>query len=498
MKLCSDLLYWKLKDALGEVDLRGTASSKLALNRPEFYLENTKKFKAGHVYVCSSDHLPVKPQLEEDVCLVCLGRHVNLTAFYNHSSVIVVEAEINIFSLFNLVQGIFDIYEDWEEGLWETLRHGANLSSMIDSSREIFSNPMLLIGSDFRYLAVSDEDYIRNDLGIRLDTKTFDADVMARFLSIQDLKTHIHEPLLMELQGARTLSVNLFDHDEYLGCLTIFEAFRPLHESDSSVAVLFGQILRRAIQQNPVLASSRSAVRHAIHDVIVGNAVDFEHRRALAEENKNKEWICLRFEPKEGIAQLPNAYLTAAIESRHPGSFAFECEGSVAGIFSTNEIDDSSVETLVPLLEQFGLACGVSGTFQDLYEANRAWFQATNAIQNGRNRDVEQIIYHFEDYLLPLLLSSAMSKHAAVSYFPEGLKRLKSHDETSQVSYMQTLKVFLDTEQSVTKTASLLHLHRSTLLDRLDHIKRLLDSDLKDPNFCLVLRILLHAESLQK
>lgn len=40
---------------------------------------------------------------------------------------------------------------------------------------------MLLIGSDFRYLAVTDEEYFQKDLGIRLDTETFDAEKMATF-----------------------------------------------------------------------------------------------------------------------------------------------------------------------------------------------------------------------------------------------------------------------------------------------------------------------------
>lgn len=43
---------------------------------------------------------------------------------------------------------------------------------MLEVSRGIFENPMLLIGSDFRYLAVTDEEYFQKDLGIRLDTET--------------------------------------------------------------------------------------------------------------------------------------------------------------------------------------------------------------------------------------------------------------------------------------------------------------------------------------
>lgn len=60
-----------------------------------------------------------------NVCLVCLGQHWNLNGFYDRCSVIVVEADTDIFRVFNLVQHIFDRYEAWEERLWHILRHGA-------------------------------------------------------------------------------------------------------------------------------------------------------------------------------------------------------------------------------------------------------------------------------------------------------------------------------------------------------------------------------------
>ena len=264
MKLCADILYWRLKEELKAVELHGAGSLDLTLSRPEFYPDRTQTFEKNRVYVCSADHLPARPALSENVCLVCLGQHWNLTAFYDRCSVIVVEADTDIFRVFNLVQRIFDRYEAWEERLWHILRHGANLPQMLEVSRDILSNPMQLIGSDFRYLAVTDEAYFQKNLGIRLDTETFDAEKMATFLSLHDLSTHVHEPLLLELQDTRTLSVNVFDQEEYLGCLTIFEAFRPLRDSDRSLAVFLVKLLRQAIQQNPVLASTRSAVRRAL------------------------------------------------------------------------------------------------------------------------------------------------------------------------------------------------------------------------------------------
>ena len=66
------------------------------------------------------------------------------------------------------------------------------------------------------------------------------------------------------------------------------------------------------------------------------------------------------------------------------------------------------------------------------------------------------------------------------------------------MSYLHTLRVYLDNNLSVTKTAAALFLHRSTLLDRLAHITAMLGRDLKDADYCLTLGIILRAELEQK
>ena len=52
MKLCADILYWRLKEELTGVLFHGRKNSTLVLNRPEFYLDRTKSFEENSVYVC--------------------------------------------------------------------------------------------------------------------------------------------------------------------------------------------------------------------------------------------------------------------------------------------------------------------------------------------------------------------------------------------------------------------------------------------------------------
>ena len=105
MKLCADILYWRLKEELTGVLFYGRKNSTLILNRPEFYLDRSQSFEENSVYVCSADHLPQTPELGENVCLVCLGEHWNLNAYYERCSVILIHGSQDIFRIFNLVPG---------------------------------------------------------------------------------------------------------------------------------------------------------------------------------------------------------------------------------------------------------------------------------------------------------------------------------------------------------------------------------------------------------
>ena len=290
--------------------------------------------------------------------------------------------------------------------------------------------------------------------------------------------------------------MNIFDQEEYLGCLTVFEGSRELRESDKTLALFFSKLLRQAVQQNPVLAGTRTAARRALRSVISGQSIDFEYRRALSVESGKHDWVCVKLTPKSGSTYLPGAYLSAALEERHPGAIAFEFLDSVAAFLSPDQTKGESLDALRPVLDKLGVVCGVSSPFSNLYDANHAWFQASAALQNGLHQG--GTVFRFQDYLLPQLLSGALAGRPTWVYYTEGLKRLKEHDDNSQVSYLHTLRVYLDNNLSVTKTASALFLHRSTLLDRLAHITAMLGSDLKDPDYCLTLGIILRAELEQK
>lgn len=138
-------------------------------------------------------------------------------------------------------------------------------------------------------------------------------------------------------------------------------------------------------------------------------------------------------------SHLSGTYLSAALEERHPGSFAFEFEDAVVEFLPADQVQKESMDSLTSVLEKLGAICGVSSSFTNLYDGNHAWFQASAALQNGLSQEDNSIIFYFQDYLLPQLQQCSGGRPSWV-YYTEGLKRLKKHDDSSQVSYLHTLR----------------------------------------------------------
>ena len=141
---------------------------------------------------------------------------------------------------------------------------------------------------------------------------------------------------------------------------------------------------------------------------------------------------------------------------------------------------------------------GISDPFQDIFSAQLYYLQACSALENGRIFAPGQHVYLFQDYALTELIVNALGRFPIEMYYSDGFRSLIEHDASSSVSYIETLRTYLDKNMSVTKTTASLYINRSTLLERIARIKRELGVDLQDAGERLRLQILLKALQIQE
>lgn len=120
-----------------------------------------------------------------------------------------------------------------------------------------------------------------------------------------------------------------------------------------------------------------------------------------------------------------------------------------------------------------------------------SYFETRCALETGIELEENETCYYFDSVVLSFLLSNSCGDFSSQMIVSPGLVRFARKSEEG-VDYLETLRVYLENECSTTKTARLLYVHRSTLDDRINRIKKYVNLD--TPEDRLYLRICLSLE----
>ena len=111
----------------------------------------------------------------------------------------------------------------------------------------------------------------------------------------------------------------------------------------------------------------------------------------------------------------------------------------------------------------------------------RQYIQASTALDVGSRKKPYLWIHHFNNVALTYILEQSTRRLPGYMLCHEKLLDLQRTDREQNTEYMLTLRTYLEENLNATQAASLLFIHRSTFLYRLDKIKNILDSGLDDP-----------------
>ncbi|MFD1175491.1 PucR family transcriptional regulator [Paenibacillus puldeungensis] len=162
----------------------------------------------------------------------------------------------------------------------------------------------------------------------------------------------------------------------------------------------------------------------------------------------------------------------------------------VASRYQNTPITKEELQQLAHLLGDNSLLCGVSRRFEQLREIKSHYLQALKTIELGRKLKPtgEQIMF-YEDYALYDLLDHCACPEQLQTFCHPALMNLVKYDETYRTFFTATLHQYLIYNCNQSRTASALHIQRSTLLYRLKKIEEIMNIELEQPSFILHLNM---------
>lgn len=506
MKLNADILYLELSSQY-RITMNGPHEKRLTLSRPEFYMDGEDSFLTDHLYLATAEHLPRRPKIQRGAVLVCIGESNALRYFEERLCLITIHNRTDFFKAYHFLQNIFNRYDEWERNLYRDLLKDGSIQLMIRDSFAVFSKSLVLLDSSFHIMASAGNEAKKKEWGSQ-SSGALNAESLSTFLNASDLQTERHGALRIEIKGNRTLCVNLFDRfSQYEGCLCIAYGEEEFNEGEDRLAEFLAGMIETAIEKNPLLVNEEQpSVKSLLRTLVDEQPISQSQRLILNGANLKTDYVCaiLRYANKKN--RIPYGYICDSFEEQFRDSWAFQSDEGVVCFLKTDHEVSGSPSGLMKhegmrlkeFCESMKLKAGISSVFNDLFDIRIHHTQAICAIENGILFNPAGILYFFEEYALNELVLNALGDLPSNAYFPSGLSEIIRHDDASGVSYLETLRVFLEENLSYTSAARRLYIHRSTLIDRIARIERELDISLKNPDQRLRMEIILKAIEIEK
>jgi purine catabolism regulator len=143
-------------------------------------------------------------------------------------------------------------------------------------------------------------------------------------------------------------------------------------------------------------------------------------------------------------------------------------------------------------------SCGVGRVTKNLQDIPQSMREAQQALEIGRRLFGEGKIHSFVRLGIYRLLFHLDGKEDLLDFYQETLGPLLIHDMRNDGTLVETLEGFFRCNGNLSETARSMHLHRNSLLYRLDRIEEILGRSLEDPELRLSLQIALKIRHLQK
>lgn len=409
------------------------------------------------------------------------------------------------------LQDIFEQFQDAANRINGLIYQGATLDDLCNLGENLLNNPVAIHDNWFLILAQSHSaDVIMPGNGT--PWSLIPQEFLDEFrIDVEYQKTYQHRHAELWVHNSttsedKTLYVNLYDQDVYLGRLLIMETQQEFRKKDYLIAQLLAQqamvLIKAKRGQKPPGNRSTDDI---LWDILCGKrteAAEFSVFLNTLGWEKTDKFLCVRLQRQESIkTDAMEAVLHRELLLALPGSYVMVISGQQCVIvnLTRNPMPLPGVHyALSPLCRDYFQYGGISSPVTGMRDLKIAYVQAGEALNRAfRWRDHRWLVYFWDcalEYIL-LHLDAPMQFHHLLA--PQ-LLELQDYDREKDSQLFDTLWVYLENERDIPKTAAQLIIHRTTLTYRLKKIRSLMELDLDDPNIRLYLLLSLQMLKQEK
>jgi len=144
------------------------------------------------------------------------------------------------------------------------------------------------------------------------------------------------------------------------------------------------------------------------------------------------------------------------------------------------------------------ITIGIGNPCTEFLELKKSFKQAQETIRIATMIDKGKHISYYEDILIYQLLNSIGSKEKLKEFYSSTVGKLYLYDSRNNTNFVETLEQYFYCNGNISTAAQKMFMHRNTMIYRIEKIKGILDSELKDPEEILEIQTGLHIAKILK
>ncbi len=394
------------------------------------------------------------------------------------------------FSVYNRIQEIFLENQQVVTGMrlfLDALFNDKGLQGICDVAYSFLGNPIFVIDTSYKHLAVStgtiaDSSLMKKETDLGQIEEEGIRFIRSSKLDDQVRKSsrpfYIHNPV--HHRGMLIGPVKI--HDIEVGHVMMYEQNRPIAENDYELLHRLCRIISIELQKTDFYKRNKGTMyAYFIADLLDNNAGNIERskeRLATLGYVLKDDLFILSVSGKYNVTSEPRQdMIVSDLQAMIPGSLYVIYQNTIIFLINgcgENDNHSFSNEQVENYLKANGLIAGLSNCFSNIQEIRKYYEQSLKSAQLGFKMKNVPGLYRYEVMSIFHILEICESNnYSPLDFCHPALLVLKAYDEEKNTDFFNTLYQYLNFSQNTQQTANYLHIHKNTLLYRIDKIKKL-------------------------
>ncbi len=255
-----------------------------------------------------------------------------------------------------------------------------------------------------------------------------------------------------------------------------------------SVSLAAGKVL---IKYFPYLLHCSIPMQKVLYDLLIGASSE-DIAPQIASMKYSSNLVALSIKQLEDEDSKTLTQISLMMANLLPGIQMVFFKKGIAALYQLEDgmqIGCDHRLALVKFAQRHSLKIGVSLPFLKIEDFALYYRQSCQAIELSEKNSDEEYIFNYESCITSDLLYCVNQQVSIASFIHPSIHLLERYDEMNNTKLLETLKMFVEHENSAKETALHLNIHRNSLAYRLKRIAQISSIDFQDGNTIFVLKL---------